>query len=201
MSITKAYFWIHSVIAGTLLGAAGCATPKPALRLATDTGARVSQVAGRLAEFVEAKAILAELRTENMASTLSQYETIGYAQARRMEAMELAGEGDRLALYKQLVARSEALARMKGAAGAAAERHRNLMRTSQAELQGPLKELNAVSQSLASLGKEMGFKAWIEHYARYAQQVSEMVKEKQKKIEEAKKQAEEMNQELQKPTE
>src|SRR6266853_1349717 len=151
---------IHATITVGLVGLAGCGTPTVALKLATDTGARASQFASRLADFADAKGNLAELRTENMATTVRQYELVEYEQARLMEAMRLGGQTDKLALYNELATSSEKLAKMKTSIPDAVEKQRKMFLASQAQLKVPIKELTAVSQSLVALGQEMGFKAW-----------------------------------------
>src|SRR5689334_22646385 len=187
-----------TVLVALALGLAGCGTPGAPLKLASDTGVRAAQLAGTLAEFSDAQAQLANLRAENLATTLRQYEVVAYEQARLMEAMRLAGETEKLQRYHDLVASSEKLAQMRLALPVTVEKQRALLLSAQSELRAPVEELNAVAQSLVALGQEMGVKAWLEYYATYAVQVGHIVKEKQKAIDQAKATAQNDNQELRK---
>ncbi len=182
------------VSAVCLLG--GCGTPKPVLNLATDTGVHVSQVATRLSGFVDAQTTLAQLRSENLAATLRQYGEVEYAQARRVEAMRLGGEAAKVALYENLVATSEKLYQMKSAIPVAVQKQRNLALASQQGLDAPIKDLNSISQSLAALGKEMSLKAWVAYYAEFGDKVGEIIRQKQKAIDDVKQKAQSTNQQL-----
>lgn len=163
----------------------GCSTPGPVLSLATITSANTAKLGSQLSTFSDEETIIAQLRAENMAIMIGELSTLDYARARRVEAMRLAGETGPLSLYTNLIASSETLAALQEAIPQKVEQQRSSLLNAQKQLSPPTKQLDAISKSLAALGKDMDFEAWVTFYAQYGDDVDQGLSQQMKQFQSA----------------
>jgi hypothetical protein len=184
MKIKK--FATNAIGLAALITLAGCYTPKPVLSLATITSANTAKLGTQLSAFADQESAIATLRAENMAVMIGELSALDFARARKVEAMRLAGQTVPLGLYTNLIASSERLAALQESIPQKVEQQRTLLLNAQKQLSPPVKDLDAISKSLAALGKDMGFKAWMAFYAQYGQDVDVGLNEQMKQLENAK---------------
>jgi hypothetical protein len=150
----------------------GCATGSdPASKLATTTGANAARLGAQLQSFADHQQAMAKLRADTMAYTVSEMGEANYRSSRTLEALRLAGQSDALVFYTNLITSSETLAALRESLPVQQAQVESLILNAQKQLSPPTKQLNAVSEQLAALGKNMSFSDWLTFLYGYGEDV------------------------------